>query len=227
MAFHKPTRKENILLGGEFEYIGTLPIVEDFESFIYKTCCALSDYDEKTLAQYGIVSDSNINGPRNYLSYQLRDDGVLYMISCHSGEYYNAIQYGETPEMSVLRGFSGGVISGCYRSMGFDSHDSRYSTERSFSFEGNEVRGSGLEKYIEGVVLEENRRFFYDESVGRYKSNFSSGENDLVPKSMTTYKSFDEARDEMGLKIESFKIAWTRKLDLLKGKGPLKNRLHM
>ena len=223
MYYHKPVEKDKILLGGEYEYNETLPIVESFEDYIVSTCKELAKYDEETLASYGIECEKDaFKGTRAPFSYKLRDGGVLYMMSghfCYSFSSYNAMQYGETPEMAVLRGLTGGMIMGCYRSMGFSSHISNHDTERSFMFEGNETRDNTPEQYIEGVILSINEKIKYDKSKGRYCTEYFSREMDDVPKSMTTYDSFDSARDEMGLKLEAFKMAWSEKLSLLKGKG--------
>lgn len=223
MYYHKPIEKDKILLSGEYEYNETLPIVESFEDYIVRTCKELAKYDEETLVSYGIECEKDVfKGTRNPFSYKLRDGGNLYMISgyfCCSFSSYSAMQYGETPEMAALRGLIGGMIMGCYRSMGFSSHISNHDTARAFMFEGNETRDNTPEQYIEGLILSRNEKFKYDESRGRYCTEYFSNERDTVPKSVTTYPSFVSARDEMGLKLEAFKMVWSEKLSLLKGKG--------
>lgn len=249
MQYHKPTQKEKILLGGEEEYSNTLPIVDEFENYIYGVCQELAEYDEETLKKQGITCQEDITTKkRNPWSYEYRDEGVLYQISCYQGGSlmgFNATQYGETPEMAEIRNLTNNMIMGSLRSMRFDSvieAVTRNMHAREFSFEGNETLDKTDELYIDGVLPSPNKKVVFDFANGKYntfykekderpKCSYNTEDGDNYPgymnadgtpftgnnpESMTTYPSFDAAREEMEFKIEGFKNAWNSQLDKLK-----------
>ena len=186
MTYHKPAKKEEILLGKSEEYHNTIPIVEDFEIFI-KSISELSEYTEEELKRVGInFNYEKMASELKSWSASLRKNGVLYQLSFYLGSNcfieFNAIQYGETAETAKLRKLTGDIISGQYRTMSFTSRTDKVTGKmytKQFCFKGDETRDNSVEKYIDGIILHPDKKLVYSDEDMYYKDVYK--ENDERP----------------------------------------------
>lgn len=209
MNYHRPIDKQKILLGEREEYDTTIPLVDEFSKRVFYICQELAKYDLNALQEFGIVGQVNpLTSERDYSSYKFENEAGTYYLYCIDGKRFDARTLTPAPA-----------------EMPTPSYPSRLSSfhldtlSDGFSFEGNDMLEGKDPLYLDGGLLLPDENLTFDESRGFYVREYGKQgapeHNEMMKKVLTTYPSFEVARQEMAKKTEAFVSAWNNQLEML------------